>query len=287
VIDASIVVPTYRHVLLLPYALASALDQRDATVEVLVVGDGVEDATRDVLAGHADDARIRFFDFPKGPRNGEAYRHEVLAEARGRIVTYLCDDDLLLPDHVATMRDVLADADFAHPLTARFVDEDELQFFPWNYGRPEFRELGLTRVGSMGLTGVAHTLAAYRSLPHGWRTTPTGMPTDHYMWLQWLEAPGVRMILSPTLTLLNFPDPFWKVRPEEERARVLAGWLERSRAPGFRQALDAMLGESIRTAAEDYHLWASNAQRSYDRVQATFAWRARRRLASLVRRRAL
>jgi glycosyltransferase involved in cell wall biosynthesis len=286
VIDASIVAPTYRHVLLLPYALESALDQRDATVEVLVVGDGVEDATREVVRRYGDDARVRFFDFPKGPRNGEAYRHDVLAEARGRIVTYLCDDDLLLPDHVATVRAALEEADFAHPLTVRFVDDAELQFFPWNYGRPEFRELGRTRVGSMGLTGVAHTLAAYRRLPYGWRTTPAGMPTDHHMWLQWLEQPDVRMTLVPRLTFLNFPDPFWKERPEEERARVLAQWLRRSREPGFTSHLETLLHEAVRTAAEDYHLWAASEHRTVERMRSSRVWRARERLAS-VRRRAL
>ncbi len=108
VVDASILVPTFRHVRLLPFSLASALDQNSVSVEVLVVGDGVEDETREVLARHADDPRVRFFDFPKGTRNGEAYRHEVFAAGEGRIVAYLCDDDLLLPDHVATMSEVLA-----------------------------------------------------------------------------------------------------------------------------------------------------------------------------------
>ena len=113
-------------------------------MEVLVVGDGVEDSTREVVASHSGDARVRFFDFPKGPRNGEAYRHEVLAEARGRIVTYLCDDDLLLRDHVATMLGLLAVADFAQPPATQLVG-DELQFFPWSYEREEFRAVGRAR----------------------------------------------------------------------------------------------------------------------------------------------
>ena len=45
-IDATIVIPTFRHAALLPYALESALDQDGASVEVFVVGDGVEDDTR-------------------------------------------------------------------------------------------------------------------------------------------------------------------------------------------------------------------------------------------------
>ena len=284
-VDASILIPTFRHVPLLPFSLASALDQSGVEVEVLVVCDGVQDETREVLARYADDSRVRPFDFPKGPRNGEAYRHEVLQQARGRIVAYLCDDDLLLPDHVATMSEVLADADFAHPVTTRFTADGVLEYFPWNYGRAEFREVGRGRKGSMGLTGVAHTLEAYRRLPCGWRTTPAGMPTDHYMWLQWLDAPGVRMALSDRITYLNFPDPFWRELPENDRASLLEAWLQRSREPGFAEEVDAMLTTALRTAAEDYHLWAWRERRAVEELRGTRTWRARERLLSIRRRR--
>lgn len=277
--DASILVPTHRHVALLPWALASALDQEGASVEVLVVGDGVEDATRGVISRHADDPRVRFFDFPKGPRNGEAYRHEVLQEARGRIVCYLSDDDLLLREHAAEMGRLLEDADFAHPPSARLTTDGELQFFPWNYGRAEFREAGRTRVGSVGLTGVAHTVEAYHRLPYGWRTTPAGMPTDHHMWRQWLDLPGLRAVLGERLTYLNFPDPFWKELPEEERAVALADWYRRSRQPGFEEELDVLLRRAVRRAAEDYHLWARDEQRNAEALRSGRVWRLRERLA--------
>lgn len=276
--DASILIPTHRHVALLPYALESALDQEGAAVEVLVVGDGVEDATREVVARYAAEPRVRFFDFPKGPRNGEAYRHGVLQEAEGRIVCYLSDDDLLLRDHVAEMGRLLEDADFAHPVSARLLTDGELQFFPWNYGRSEFREAARSRIGSVGLTGVAHTLEAYRRLPFGWRTTHAGMPTDHHMWLQWLDLSGLRAVMGERLTYLNFPDPFWGKIADEERAAVLAEWFRRSREQGFDEKLESMLGQAIRTAAEDYHLWARNEQRSAEALRTSRTWRLRARL---------
>lgn len=277
-VDASILVPTFRHARLLPISLASALDQEGAEVEVLVVGDGVEEATREVLALHADH-RVRFFDFAKGPRNGEAYRHDVLAEARGRIVTYLADDDLLLRDHVATMLELLADADFAQPPATRFIG-DVLQFFPWNFGREEFRALGRVRIGSIGLTGAAHTLEAYHRLPHGWRTTPAGMPTDHHMWLQWLDTPGVRFVAGERLTHLTFPDPAWRDVPDADRAATLAQWFERTRAPGFRSEADELLRAAVLRAAEDYHLWAWHERQALGALRTTRTWRLREFLVS-------
>ncbi len=282
--DATILIPTHRHAAFLPYSIESALDQEGASIEVFVVGDGVEEPTREVIARYSDDERLRYFDRPKGPRLGEAYRHTILQEARGRIVAYLADDDLLLRDHVAYVGELLEDADFAHPVSARFDADGTLQFFPWNYGRPEFRELARGRVGSIGLTGTAHTLDAYRRLPFGWRTTPEGMPTDHWMWLQFLELPDYRGVMGERLTYLTFPEPAWGKVLDATRAEVIADWLRRSRAPGFAEELDRILREAIRRAAEDYHLWARAEQLRVEALRATRTWRLRDRLVGFATR---
>ena len=86
---ATVVIPTFDHGPLLGLAVDSALRQ-SVPVEVFIVGDGVPEAhkafIRDLTAG---DARVRFFDHPKSPGRGEAYRHasrfvsEFVASARG------------------------------------------------------------------------------------------------------------------------------------------------------------------------------------------------------------
>jgi GalNAc5-diNAcBac-PP-undecaprenol beta-1,3-glucosyltransferase len=278
VTDATILIPTYRHPRLLPYAVRSALDQEGASVEVFVVGDGVEDDTRAGLAPLLDDERARFFDFPKGPRHGELHRHEALREATGRIVCYLSDDDLLLRDHVAEMSRLLEDANFAHAAPAWILPEGRLEYFPWNYGRADFVEAARRRKASIGLSGTSHTLEAYRRLPFGWRTTPDGLKTDHYMWRQWLELPGFRGALGTRLTHLWFPDPIWGGLPVAEREAALADWLRRSREPGFAGEARALLEDAVRRAAEDYHLWARSEQLAHEAVRATRMWRVRQRL---------
>ena len=279
-IDATILIPTFRHAALLPYSVRSALDQADATVEVFVVGDGVEDDTRAALEPFADDERVRFFDFPKGARHGELNRHEALHEATGEIVCYLSDDDLLLRDHAAAMRLLLENADFAHSISARLELAGTIEYFPWNLSRPEFVEVGLNRKASIGLTGTAHTLEAYRRLPFGWRTTPVGGPTDHYMWRQWLEQPGFRGAMGERLTYLTFPDLWWGKLPTAERRASLEDWFRRSREPGFAAELEALVQEAVRRGAEDYHLWARSEQLAAQAIRQTRVWRARERLVS-------
>ena len=65
----------------------------------------------------ADD-RVRFLDFPKGPHHGERYRHDAVLAARSDAIFYLCDDDLLLPDHVADLLALLEDHNLSSRSTA-------------------------------------------------------------------------------------------------------------------------------------------------------------------------
>jgi glycosyltransferase involved in cell wall biosynthesis len=102
-VAATVIVPTHDHGPTLRLSVGSALAQTIEDIEVLVIGDGVPDVTREIVGELSrNDERLRFFDHPKGLRHGELYRHEALAQARGEIVCYLSDDDLWFPEHVAT-----------------------------------------------------------------------------------------------------------------------------------------------------------------------------------------
>ncbi|HYA08203.1 MAG TPA: glycosyltransferase, partial [Gaiellaceae bacterium] len=80
---ATVLIPTHDHGPTLLRSVGSVLAQTVPELEVLVIGDGVPDVTRELMAKvTAGDERVRFFDHPKGPRHGELYRHAALQEAR-------------------------------------------------------------------------------------------------------------------------------------------------------------------------------------------------------------
>ena len=241
---ASVLLPTHVHAATLPFAVASVQAQGVDDIEILIVGDGVNDtlrATAKRLA--ADDPRIKFFDFPKGPRNGEIHRDVVLRQARGRIVCYQCDDDLWLPGHLEEMEAALEDADLVGSMATNVSTEGWLWANFFELERPEFREpwlalrpnsLGPWANEGFGLVCGAHRLDAYLRLPEGWATTPPGIPTDQFMWMKFARQPWCRVKTLPWPTTLRFHELHRRGWSDERHAAEQGHWMRFSRAPTAR-----------------------------------------------------
>lgn len=102
----SILMPTHSRVDVIGMAIQSVLDQTVEDFELLVVGDGCAPGTAEVVETFQD-ARIRFFDLPKAPNFGYANRNIALREARGELIGFTADDDLLFPDHFEVLTEGL------------------------------------------------------------------------------------------------------------------------------------------------------------------------------------
>jgi hypothetical protein len=285
--DVAILIPTHRHAELLPFAIRSALAQQGPSVEIFVVGDGVEDVTREAVAPFLVDPRVRFSDFAKGERHGERLRHEVLLESSAPIVCYLSDDDLLLPSHVAQVVRLLGDVDFVTGAPVNIWPDGSLRYNAFDLARPEFRQVLLTGRGGGGLTGVAHTRELYERLPAGWSPAPPDVPTDIHMWRQFAVLPGFRGATSDTVTSLAFPSPLRTQMTTAERVAELASWERRLHDPDFPDELEQLVAVAARGAAERLKLTSFALEDELHRVQATRWWRIRRALAELEPVRAL
>jgi hypothetical protein len=219
---------------LLPYAVASALAQTVKEIEVLIVGDGVSDATRTVAAGLARlDTRIRFLDFPKAPNRGEANRHAAVLQARGTIVCHLDDDDLWLPDHVETMLSLLRDANLAMTLPVLVEADGAVVPFPVDLSLETHRLLfsHLRSTFASSPTFVAYRAATYLGLPLGWAPPPCGPASDKFVWAQFLALPDRRVVSSFHPTAVGLPSPQRQHFSPEQRVRELRTWAERLAAP--------------------------------------------------------
>ena len=100
----SILVPCFNAERWVAQAIESALAQSWPEKEVIVVDDGSEDGSLDVIRGFGD--RIRWETGPN--RGGNAGRNRLLELARGEWLQYLDADDYILPDKVARQMGVPA-----------------------------------------------------------------------------------------------------------------------------------------------------------------------------------
>jgi hypothetical protein len=229
----------------LPLAVASVQAQGVEDIEILIIGDGVDDPVRSTVERlRAADARIRFFDFPKGPRNGEIHRDGVLRQARGRIVCYQADDDLWLPGHLEDMETALENADFVGAMHVNVEPEDRVRGYFFDIERPEFKDLwvawqahpyGPWASNGFGLAFAGHRLEAYLRLPEGWTTTPTGLPTDQFMWTKFARQPWCRIRSLQWPVSLHFPAPDRRNWSEQQRVEEPARWTDIIARPGGRE----------------------------------------------------
>lgn len=245
----SVIVPTHDHAELLPFALESIRRQSFEDFEILVLGDGASDTTLAVVDDlGAREPRLRWFPHEKGPRLGEVYRHRLIhEEARGALITYLTDDDLWFADHLEVVVAGLDDHDFVGTWAARLRLDQSIEGLPHDLTDRRVREAMLKNTNFLPLAGAAHTVEAYRRLPHGWRTTPVDTFTDLYMWQQWLEAPGMHMASIAWPTLLSFTNEERKRHAPEARRRELGRWADRifSRPLTVRQAALMNMGADL------------------------------------------
>src|SRR5271165_5252111 len=105
----SVLMPTHNRADVIDFSVRSILAQTQPDFELIIVGDGCTDNTADVIAKHKD-KRIRWLDFPKAPFSGYANRNLALQQAKGDLIAYAQDDDLMLPDHLALVDKMMSPA---------------------------------------------------------------------------------------------------------------------------------------------------------------------------------
>ena len=108
----SIIIPTYNRPHLLPRAVNSALAQTVEDIEVIVVDDASPEPVQ--LPEHP---KLRIIRLPENS-GGSAARNAGAKAAKGRWITFLDDDDELLPHMAEVSLEALAKTDLPKPVAA-------------------------------------------------------------------------------------------------------------------------------------------------------------------------
>lgn len=264
----TVVIATYNWATVLPYAIASVLDQTFTDFELRVVGDHCTDESAGVVEEiAARDARVSWHDLDENTGHQSGPNNAAIARARGDVIAYLGHDDLWLPRHLELL---LGAIDTGAPLvhaTTLFVHPDgSARQWPgrgWSWHPDEW----------LPPTSVAHT-RALAAAAGGWRhpaQTGTRDPeTD--LWARMAAAARPPLWL-PTVTSVKLPAGLrrdvYRQRPCDEQA----AWLARIRATPDPEA-------AFTATFPDRAPWPERATAA---VRATVALRTRLRRLGLLR----
>ena len=101
----TVVTPTYNRANLLQKAMKSILEQTLEDWEYIIVDDGSNDGTEEVVKELTDE-RIQYIKFDQN-RGANAARNRGIQEACGEFVSFLDSDDILEPNHLEQVASVL------------------------------------------------------------------------------------------------------------------------------------------------------------------------------------
>jgi glycosyltransferase involved in cell wall biosynthesis len=204
-------------------AVRSVLEQTLREIEVIVVVDGRDDTTVQLLA-RIDDDRLRVSVPPTHLGNADARNYGVAAASAGYIA-FLDDDDLWMPRKLEAQMQVALATKYAYPvISCRMIARAESQDFFWPRRRPRVseplceylfcRRSPFTGEGIVQTSTILTTRQLLGQVPFG-----SGM--RRYVDLDWLlraaqlDGFGVEFPSSPE------PLSVWYM--EEDRARISNG----------------------------------------------------------------
>jgi len=224
--DVSVVVPTRSRPALVTRAVRSVLAQTHTALEVIVVVDGPDDATRDALAAIGD-PRLRVLILPA--KQGAPNARNVGARAASaRWTAFLDDDDEWLPEKVAVQLRLAATVDTPTPIIAsRLLNRT-----------PRAESVLPRRLPDAG-EPVSEYLTVRRGLFYGdgfIQTSTIMAPTDLFRRVPFTVGLRRQQELDWTLRAVRHDDVALHVAPEplvlwhqdEDRARISLGmpWRE-------------------------------------------------------------
>jgi Glycosyl transferase family 2 len=223
----TIAIPTHdrRETVLL--AARSALAQTRPPRQVLVLCDGCGDGTAQALR-ELGSSCLQALELPKARGYGYAHRNRSLELARGEVIQWLADDDLLTPDHLERIGELWDTGRFdlvqSHGVV---VDPDDgLEWFGSDWSVP-FNRGRLVRDNSNPMSSVSLRVEVARAVG-GW---DVGIErwADWDLWQRVLAA-GARSACSAEPTVLHFRasgrEQAWPLRVRQNTA-----WLHRLEDP--------------------------------------------------------
>lgn len=283
----SVVVPAYNATRTIGATIGSILRQTQDDLELIVVDDGSSDGTPDLVREHvARDDRVRLIEQPNAGTAGA--RNTGIAAARADVVSFLDNDDMWLPDYLASMGEALArspeagfgytDAWVLNDATGRIMRKSSLAHYPPvpdPAGPSDVLALLLEHINFV-MSSTTVTRSALEATG-GFDEEIRGAD-DFDLWIR-IAAKGFGAVRASGINLVQRDHA-------GSQSKDLAMMIDNARAVLVKAAQDPDLGaqdhERALTAAADLERFHGTL--TGERQLSALAWRVRRRLGPIRQR---
>ena len=258
-----LIIPTYNHPETLEWSIKSAQEQTVDSVRIVIIGDGVNDSTRDIVQKFMlEDSRVHFLDNSKAQRHGEEYRHEAISKFDDPLVAYLGDDDLLFKNHLEVLVDEMGERCFVNSFPTIIRPDGSIFTAPTQISDRRYVEWHINdeKRNTISLTGVMHTRDFYLKLPVGWTPAPKSDYSDHYMWKKFFAHPEFNGITSRFATTAKLAsDLRTHMSPHDRQIEISRFWDE-MQSPDFQIHWNSKVSQSVLNTAQELQLGLTYVQ---------------------------
>jgi glycosyltransferase involved in cell wall biosynthesis len=200
----SVIIPTHSRAELVPRAIESVLKQTFRDFELIVVDDGSNDNTHDVVAAISD-PRLQLIRLPKSG-GASCARNAGIASARGEWVAFLDDDDEWLPQLLERQLARLAQAPGAsavYCLRAGQVLDGKIVPSPYKPPLPEGDVLDSVLASGHTISPCAHIVKRSALLEVGGFDETFSEAEDRDLWLRLAQASHHFVAVPETLIIVH------------------------------------------------------------------------------------
>jgi glycosyltransferase involved in cell wall biosynthesis len=288
-VEFTIAIPTHDRRETVVLSVLSALRQTRPPIEIIVLCDGCSDGTADAVRELGPD--VVALELPKGDGYAYDHRNRALERARGSVILWLGDDDLLLPHHLESMGEYW-DAGVAEIVTtpaAIVHPDDSMEWGGQDWSIAWHRET-MRRHNTNVMSSVGVQVELARAVG-GWDGEQPRLG-DWDLWKRVLDA-GARAAMTCEPSVLHFRatgrEQAWPLRVRQNDA-----WLSRisdpNQLPEIRRRLRRLAAENdarqrewiagLQMDRDALAIKVEERERELRRIHTSRLWRLQARLRS-------
>lgn len=267
----SLVIPSRNRADILPLAINSALCQTHKNIEIIIVNDGSIDHTKAVVEEFLRlDRRVHYVEQPKA-QGACAARNKGIIAAKGKLITFLDDDDIISPDRLELLLKY-HNEDLAFTCSRYSEDLDKIRN-PGTRTNIKAKHLSFSKLLNKNYAGNSALVAKDKLLAVGGFDEKLKAKQDYDLWVRLTNRFGKALQISAKTYYCNKSSEFVRISNSKARKRgVIQFYKKHSGKMNWHQRKNAII----------VCLETNGIYPGFFKLMGLFTWRNRKKVFKIL-----